>query len=96
MMPLLRNAIILMAILVGLVFGYFNTGTVTVDYLFGEQQMPLVLAMSIALLTGLSLGILVCLPSALRHHGEVTTIKRRLEQAESEVKNLRNLPLHDG
>ncbi len=96
MMPMLRNAIILFAILIGLVFGYFNTSVVAVDYLLGQRDMPLVLALSIALIIGLSLGILICLPAAIRHRAEVTSIKRRLQQAESEVKNLRNLPLHDG
>lgn len=96
MVPLLRNAIILLAVLSGLVFGYFNTVDVPVDYLFGQQDMPLVLALSIALLVGLSLGIIISLPSIIRQRAEVTSMKRRLHQAESEVKNLRNLPLHDG
>lgn len=96
MLPLLRNAIILMALLIGIVFGYFNTDEVPVDYLLGQQSMPLVLALSIALLTGLVLGILISLPYAIRHRTETTSVKRRLQQAESELKNLRNLPLHDG
>lgn len=96
MLPMLRNAFILLAILTGIVFGYFNTGSVVVDYLFGQQEMPLVLALCLALLTGLVLGILLCIPSAIRHRAESTGLKRRLQHAESEVKNLRNLPLHDG
>ncbi len=95
MLPLLRNAVILMALLIGLVFGYFNTAKVSVDYLLGQQEMPLVMALSIALLLGLALGILITMPSAIRHRAETTSIKRRLHQAESELKNLRNLPLHD-
>lgn len=85
-----------MAILVGLVFGYFNTNVVKVDYLFGQQDMPLVLALSIALIVGISVGILICIPTTLKLRTETTTIKRNLQQAETEVKNLRNLPLHDG
>ena len=95
MLPLLRNALIILAILTGLIFGYFNTGEVPVDYLLGQTDMPLVLALSIALLVGLSLGILVTLPSVLKQRSESTALKRRLQQAETEVKNLRNQPLHD-
>lgn len=95
MLPLLRNALILLAILTGLIFGYFNTSEVPVDYLLGQADMPLVLALSIALLVGLSLGILVTLPSVLRQRSESAALKRRLQQAETEVKNLRNQPLHD-
>lgn len=95
MLPLLRNALILLAILVGLVFGYFNTNPVSVDYLMGQASMPLVMALSISLVIGLCLGILISLPSLIRQRAETTSLRRKLQQAESEVKNLRNLPLHD-
>ena len=95
MLTILRNLLIILAALIGVVFAYFNTDRIQVDYLLGQQDMPLVLALSVVLLIGLALGILIGLPYTLRTRSNLASTRRRLQQAEVEIKNLRNQPLHD-
>lgn len=94
-MTIVRNVLIILAALIGVVFAYFNTTSIQVDYLFGQQDMPLVLALALVLLLGLALGILIGLPYTLRTRSNLASTRRRLQQAEVEIKNLRNQPLHD-
>ena len=95
MFHVLRNTLIILAALVGVVFAYFNTVQVNVDYLFGQMDMPLVLALAVVLLIGLALGVLIGLPYTLRIRGDLAATRRRLQHAETEIKNLRSQPLHD-
>lgn len=95
MLTIVRNVLIILAALLGVVFAYFNTSRVQIDYLFGQQDMPLVLALALALMLGLALGLLLGLPYTLRTRSSLATTRRRLQQAEVEIKNLRNQPLHD-
>ena len=95
MFHILRNVLIILAALIGVVFAYFNTAQVNVDYLFGAMDMPLVLALAVVLVVGLALGILIGLPYTLRTRGDLSSTRRRLQHAETEIKNLRNQPIHD-
>lgn len=95
MLQILRNALIITAALIGVVFAYFNTARVDLDYLFGQMSMPLVLALAITLVVGLALGLLISLPYAMRTRAELTATRRRLQLAETEIKNMRRQPLHD-
>lgn len=95
MLTILRNVLIILAALIGVVFAYFNTTRIQIDYLVGQQDMPLVLALALVLLVGLALGILIGLPYTLRTRSSLATTRRRLQQAEVEIKNLRSQPLHD-
>ena len=95
MLTILRNVLLILAVLLGVVFAYFNTSTVQIDYLFGQLDMPLVLALALILIVGLALGVLICLPYTLRTRSKLASTRRRLQQTEVELKNLRNQPLHD-
>ncbi|MGB1580172.1 MAG: LapA family protein [Nevskiales bacterium] len=95
MLTILRNVLLILAVLIGVVFAYFNTSSVQIDYLFGQLDMPLVLALALVLFVGLALGVLVGLPYTMRTRSRLASTRRRLQQAEVEVKNLRNQPLHD-
>ena len=95
MFRILRNTFIILAAFIGVVFAYFNTQKVDIDYLFGQQDMPLVLALAAVLLLGLVIGILVALPYTLRIRGDLAATRRRLQHADTEIKNLRSQPIHD-
>lgn len=95
MLKIVRNALIIVAALLGVVFAYFNTARVNIDYLFGQLEMPLVLALAVAVLLGLGLGVLLSLPYTLRTRADLAATRRRLQHSETEIKNLRNQPLHD-
>ncbi len=95
MLNWIRNLLILAALLLGLVFAFFNLETVRVNYLFGESEVSTVLALACALLLGYGLGLLSLLPRWLKTRAELTASRRRAAEVEAELKNLRNLPLSD-
>lgn len=90
-----RNLLILAALLLGLIFAFFNLVTVRVDYLFSESEASLVLVLACALLLGYGLGLLSLLPRWLKTRADLASSRRRAAEVEAELKNLRNLPLSD-
>lgn len=93
MLSSLRNLLLLLALLLGLVFGFFNLDPVRLNFLAGEVQWPLIAALGVSLLAGFLLGLASLLPSLLRMRTELALQRRRTAGAEAELKNLRNLPL---
>lgn len=93
MWKIVRSLLLLITLLLGLVFAFFNLEPVRLDFLLGETHWPLVAAMAIALLLGYALGILSILPTLMRQRGVMLIQRRRVLNAEAELKNLRNLPL---
>ncbi|MCI0355892.1 MAG: LapA family protein, partial [Acidobacteria bacterium] len=85
----MRNLLILAALLLGLVFAFFNLAMVRVDYLFGESEASLVLVLACALLAGYALGLVSLLPRWLRTRTELAASRRRAAEVEAELKNLR-------
>lgn len=95
MLNWIRNLLILAALLLGLVFAFFNLATVRVNYLFGESEASVVLVLACALVVGYVLGFVSLLPRWLKTRTELAASRRRAAEVEQELKNLRNLPLSD-
>ena len=95
MLNWIRNLLIFAALLLGLVFAFFNLAMVRVNYLFGESEASLVLVLAVALLAGYALGLVSLLPRWLKTRTELAASRRRTAEVEQELKNLRNLPLSD-
>lgn len=95
MLRILRMALVLVALLVGMMFALFNAGQVTVDFLFGSLEIPLVALLIINLLLGLAVGMLIYLPRQLALRLELDRTRKKLAAAETEIRNLRNLPIQD-
>ncbi|TAM09559.1 MAG: DUF1049 domain-containing protein [Nevskiaceae bacterium] len=73
--------------------GYFNLAAVQFDYLFGSTEIHLVLLLLIVFALGVGLTLLCCSIGLLGQHRELRRLRRQLNQAEAELKNLRTLPL---
>lgn len=86
-------ALIAVALALGASIGYFNARSVRFDYLLGDLELPL-----IALLIGtFALGVMVALAVAAAHilrlRFELRRMRIRIRDHETELRNLRNLPL---
>lgn len=86
--------LLLVAVLVlGASIGYFNAQSVRFDYLFGEWQVPLIAL----LIADFALGVLIALVFAsariLSLRLELRRLRSRVRDHETELRNLRNLPL---
>lgn len=95
MLRILRFALVIVALAVGMMFALFNVGTVTVDFLFGELEISLVALLVLDLLLGLGLGALIYMPKQLALRLELDRNRKKLAAAETEIRNLRNLPIQD-
>lgn len=93
---MVRLAVALVALAVfvaGLLVGYANTRSVQIDYLFGAVEVRLVSAMLTAFAVGAVLTLLAFGGRLLLLRRELRRLRRRLRDAETELKNLRTLPV---
>lgn len=93
---MLRTLGILLLVVVfclGASVGYFNTTPVDFDYLFGTVQMRLILLLLLVFVVAAILTWLLCGYRLINQRGEIRRLRRQLRASETELKNLRNLPL---
>lgn len=96
MLRLLKFIILLSAFLLALVFALLNRAeTVVINYYYGELVLSLpILAISL-LACGWLLGVVTLTGKVLRMTGRNAKLQRSARQAETEVQNLRKLPLQN-
>ena len=94
-----RTAVIVFIVLIVLlaaVFAFNNPVRVPLDLgVVRLENVPVTLALTVALAVGWGLGLLSAGTAVLRVGAERRRLKRELRLAESEVKSLRSLPLQD-
>ncbi|MAA73769.1 MAG: hypothetical protein CMN28_03585 [Salinisphaeraceae bacterium] len=95
MLRLLRNLLIAVALVLGLVFGYANFQAVTVNYLWDKMDVPLVVVLLLTFIVGFVLSMLMFLARLAALRGRLGRTRRQLEDAQGEIRNLRNMPIHD-
>lgn len=96
MLRLIKTIAVLVALSLGISIAFFNATPVSVNYLFGRVELSLVVVMIGALLFGFVLALILCASHVWGVRLETRRLRRRLQDAETELKNLRNLPLRDG
>jgi uncharacterized integral membrane protein len=95
---LYRLFVVAVALLVAIAmfgFAYVNTAEVAVDYLFFDWRTSVSLAMTTAFAAGWLFGIACASFWVLGLARERRNLKRALRASESEVFNLRRLPMTD-
>ncbi|GAB3682683.1 lipopolysaccharide assembly protein LapA domain-containing protein [Salinisphaera aquimarina] len=95
MLRLIRNLIVILGLVVGIAFGFFNFEPVNIDLLFTNTQAPLVVLLVIVFVLGLLIAGLACMARIARLRGRLSSARRRLKDAEAEISNLRSMPIHD-
>ncbi len=77
----------------GAALGYFNATPVSFNYLFGAVEVRLVVLILLTFVLAALLTLLLCAGRIWTLSGEARRLRRQLRDAETELKNLRNLPL---
>jgi putative membrane protein len=95
MRRLIGLVFILLVVGFGLSFALLNAGLVTLDYYLGTTELPLSLALTLALVVGAILGLAAATAVLIRDKREAARLRRRLGQMEKELSELRKLPLRD-
>ena len=85
--------VLLLVFIAGAALGYFNATPVSFNYLFGAVQVRLVVLIVLTFVLAALFTLLLCAGRILGLSGEARRLRRQLRDAETELKNLRNLPL---
>lgn len=95
MLRLLRNLVIVAALVVGITFGFFNYDVVTVDLIFADARVPLVVVLILAFVLGLGIAFILLAGRVLFLRRRLRRSQRELADARTEIRNLRSMPIHD-
>jgi len=93
MSKLIYTILVLTIILFGIIFAVLNADTVQLNYYFGSQQLPLSLALVLAMFVGALLGVVASFNMILRSRREVARFRKASAMAEKEIANLRAIPI---
>jgi putative membrane protein len=90
-------SLILIAILVllGLAFAVVNAKPVELNYFLASREVPLAMVLVLTLILGALMGIVFSLGLVIRLKRETLRLRRRIQQTEQEVVNLRTMPIKD-
>jgi len=95
MMRYIRLAALLLFLLAAIILTWVNTTAVPLNYVIGEVEVPLPVALWAGIFIGAMLGLIAALGAYLRVRKENGRLRRAVKLAETEVNNLRNLPIKD-
>ncbi|MGN8160236.1 lipopolysaccharide assembly protein LapA domain-containing protein [Salinisphaera sp. RV14] len=95
MLRLIRNLIVILAVFVGLAFGFLNYGSTSVDLLWTRTAAPLSVLLGGAFLLGLVLALILCGVRMAKLRARLASTRRQLRDAEAEIANLRSMPIHN-
>ncbi len=95
MLRLLKILLLIGIALAGAAFVSLNPGAVTVHFYLADATLPLGLLLLVAAGAGVVAGILVGLASLRQLRHENRRLRREMELAREEVRNLRTIPLRD-
>lgn len=95
MLRIVRLVFYILILLLGISFAVINGENISLNYYFGVWQAPLSLALVLVMALGALLGVLACLGLLMKLKNEVSTLRKAAKLSETEVMNLRAIPLKD-
>lgn len=95
MLRIVRNIVIIIALVLGVTFAFFNVQPITVDLLFTQSRVPLIVVLLVDFLIGLGVAMLWLFARLLTLRSKLARTRRELEETRTEVRNLRSMPIHD-
>jgi len=95
MKRLLLLILTLSLVALGVSFTVHNAEPVQLNYYFGTVTGPLSLIVVLALAVGAVLGVGTSLILMLSQRRKLSSLRRKLNMCEQEIRNLRHMPLRD-
>ena len=93
MVRILSFVFSLLFVLFVFVFTLENLSPITINFLVQNIQAPLGITMLICFILGAVLGLLFSVSSVLKNKSRARSLAKKVEIAEQEVANLRQLPI---
>ncbi|EKD70814.1 MAG: putative membrane protein [uncultured bacterium] len=94
-MRIVSYFLLLAIVLFGMTFATLNSESVTINYYFGQNALPLslliVLVFAFGCLIGMIVGVWLLIKAKLQNY----RMRQKLNLAEKEIANLRAIPLQD-
>lgn len=84
--------LLLVVFTLGASLGYFNSEQVSFHYLFGTVDVRVAVLVIVSFLSGAVLALVFCGLRILSLLRELRRLRKQARDAETELKNLRNLP----
>jgi lipopolysaccharide assembly protein A len=94
-MRVLTYLFLILIILFALAFAGLNAEPVTINYYFGQTQFPLSLLAILSFILGGLIGLIVAFTIYIKLKYANRRLRHRLKLVETELTNLRALPLKD-
>lgn len=95
MLKTLGLLLLIVIFVIGVLVGYYNASPVTFNYLAGTLRVRLVVLLLIDFGVAVLLAILLCSSRLISQRSQIRRLRRQLKESDSELKNLRNLPIRD-
>ena len=95
MLRIIGVVLVVLVVVLGASFAYINSGTVTVHLWIRTVELSLPFALFSALLLGWLLGIASTVGVIMRQLREVRRLRRAAKLAETEINNLRCIPIRN-
>lgn len=95
MLKTLGLLLLIAIFVIGVLIGYYNADPVVFNYLAGTVKVRLVVLLLIDFAAAVLLAILLCSTRLISQRSQIRRLRRQLKESDTELKNLRNLPLRD-
>lgn len=79
--------------LLGVIFTLLNQNTVKINFHLSQYELPVALAIIVAVMIGVVLSFIVCYGSTLKYRVEIRGLRKKNALLEQEIQHLRNMPL---
>ena len=95
MKRLIRIFLFSIVVIIGTVFAVRNAELVQLDFYFFSFDIYISLAIIIAIITGVGLGVLAAVGWIVRTKTELVRLRRNIKNTEQELNNLRTIPIRE-
>ncbi len=95
MLRIIGSILVLLVIVLGASFAWLNSDAVDIDLWVRDYELGLPYVLFIALLIGWILGVLSTAGLIVRKIREVRRLRKAAKLAETEINNLRNIPIRN-
>jgi len=92
---LLIGFVVVVVLGLAVILGVLNPSAVRIDLAFASFETPLALVISVSFVVGWLFGLLCMLAYVMRLLRERRSLRKALRLADTEVANLRGLPMQD-
>lgn len=94
-MRIIGLVLVLLVVVLGASFAWLNAGTVTIDLWVADHELSLPFVLFITLVAGWLLGIVSMVGVVTRQMREMRRLRRSVKLAETEINNLRSIPIRN-